>query len=203
MRKATWGALLLGVFAFTFGSPLREALPLHGIVSLAGLAGYILLSLDPGLAGRRERSFLIAGIVAGLSSFLLVVLAIPGAALVARVLAVATVALPLWPLAGPAQFAFVAAAALALFTGLPSVSGNPYATSVHAYLTAAGAFWVALRLHGGLRERKPKRVVVASNIVPWTPEQKARRLAELEARFRAGDLPEHVYWDKRQEIEAK
>src|ERR1051326_7240682 len=107
MRRAALGALLLGVFAFTFGSPLREFLPLHGLVSLAGLAGYIVLALDPGLAGKRERGFLVAGAGAGLCSFLLVVTATPGATLVARVLAVATVALPLWLLAGAAQFAFV------------------------------------------------------------------------------------------------
>ena len=208
MRKATWGAVLLGLFAFTFGSPVRESLALHGIVSLCGLAGYILLSLDPAWMERRRRQFLLAGVVASLASFVLVVTNAPfPATLVARVLAVATVALPLWPVDRPAQSGFVVAGALALFTGLPAVANaGLYATSVHAYVAAASAFWVAWRIHaphalGG--ERKPPRVVVASNIVTLTPEQKAAALARIERRWRDGEIPEHKYWDLRQEIESK
>ncbi|HUR62801.1 MAG TPA: hypothetical protein VM286_10640 [Candidatus Thermoplasmatota archaeon] len=208
MRKATWGAILLGIFALTFGSPIREVRVLHEILSFAGLAGYILLSLDPMFAGPRHRAFLIAGVVAGLVSFLLVITGVPGAAFAARVLAVATVALPLWLAAGPAQFLFVAAAALALFTALPGVGTNLYTTSVHAYLAAAGALWTAWRLHapGAMpwtKERKPKRMVVASNIITLTPAEKAARLARIEARYNAGEIPEHKYWDLRQEVESR
>jgi hypothetical protein len=208
MRKATWGAILLGVFALSFGSPIREVRLLHEVLGFAGLAGYILLSLDPMFMDRRHRSFLIAGVVAGLVSFLLNITAAPGATFAARVLAVATVALPLWLLAGLAQFVFVAGGALAIFTAFPGVSTNLYATSAYAYLAAAGAFWVAWRLHAPgaapwTRERKPKRMVVASNIITLTPEEKAARLARIEARYKAGEIPEHKYWDLRQEVESR
>jgi hypothetical protein len=207
VRKATWGAALLGLFALTFGSPVRESRALHGIVSLCGLAGYILLSLDPAWLEPRRRQLLIAGVVCSLVSFVLVVTSAPfPATLVARVLAVATIALPIWLVDRPAQFAFVVAGALALFTGLPAVaSAGLYATSVHAYVAAAAAFWVAWRIHaphaiGG--DRKP-RMVVASNIVTLTPEEKAAALARIERRWKDGEIPEHKYWDLRQEIESR
>ncbi len=208
MRKAVWGALALGVFALTFGSPIREYRPLHGVVSLAGLAGYILLSLDPPTSDARQRKFLIAGVVASVVAFLLAFSGAPFPLnLVARVLAVGTVALPLWLVAGPAQFAFVAAGALALFTGIPAVEDSgPYATSVHAYTSAAAAFWVALFLHKPAwmpGAHKPKRVVITSNIVVLSPAEKATALARIEKRYKDGEIPEHKYWDMRQEIESR
>ena len=50
---------------------------------------------------------------------------------------------------------------------------------------------------------KPARVVVARDVVFLSPEEKAARLAELDRRFQAGEIPEHKYWDKRQEIESR
>lgn len=210
MRKAVWGAILLGIFAFTFGSPIRETQSLHGIVSLAGLAGYILLSMDPPVAGRRQYQFLIAGAVCSLASFLLVILthdAFP-ANLVARVLAVATVALPLWLVAGPMRTTFIVAAALGAALAIPNIANNAYVASIHAYVTAAAAFWVAYTMHAPgaipfVREKKPMQIVVGSNIVYISAEEKASKLAALEARFQAGEIPEHKYWDKRQEIESR
>jgi hypothetical protein len=207
MRKATWGALALGLFALTFGSPIRESRLLHSLVSLAGLAGYVLLSLDPPSADlRRYRQFLIAGVVASLAAFVLAVTAAPFPLdLVARLLAVATVALPLWLVARPPQFVFVVAAALALMMGI--FTKDLYATSVHAYVAAAGAFWVASGLHSPStmpgQGRKPPRVVVASNIVTLTAEEKVAALARVEKRYRNGEIPEHKYWDLRQEIESR
>jgi hypothetical protein len=208
MRKAAWGAIALGVFALTFGSPIREIRLLHSVVSLAGLAGYVLLSMDPPEATPRYRKFLIAGIIASLAAF---VLAFSGAPypldVVARVLAVATVALPLWLVARPPQFVFVAAAALALATALPALAeAGGYATSTHAYVASAGGFWVAWLIHNPMAipgQKKRPRVVTAHDVVFLSPEEKAERLAALEARFRAGEIPEHKYWDKRQEIESR
>lgn len=208
MRKATWGAVALGVFALTFGSPIRDVRMLHSLLSLAGLAGYVLLSMDPPTSHPRWRQFLIAGVIASLAAF---VLAFSGAPypldVVARVLAVATVALPLWLLARPPQFVFVAAAALALATVIPALAdAGGYATSTHAYVAAAGAFWVAWLIHDPMAmpgSRRPPRVVTAHDIVFLSPEEKADRLAALEARFKAGEIPEHKYWDKRQEIESR
>lgn len=206
-RKAPWGALALGAFAFTFGSPIRESRALHGLLSLAGLAGYLLLSFDPPVADlRRYRQFLIAGVVASLAAF---VLAVSGAPfpldLLARLLAVATVALPLWLVARPPQFVFVVAGALAVVMGI--FTRDLYATSLHAYVAAAGAFWVTWTLHapGAMlgQARKPPRLVVASNIVTLSPAEKQAALARIEKRYRDGEIPEHRYWDLRQEIESR
>jgi hypothetical protein len=210
MRKATWGAIALGVFALTFGSPVREVRLAHSFLSLAGLAGYLLLSFDPPVADlRRFRQFLIAGVIASLASFVLAVTGAPYPLdVLARVLAVGTVALPLWLVARPPQFVFVAAGALALVTAIPALaSAGGYATSVHAYVAALGALWVAWAIHSPAsmpgQARKPPRMVVASNIVTYTPEEKARALARIEKRFQAGEIPEHKYWDLRQEIESR
>jgi hypothetical protein len=209
MRKATWGAVSLGVFALTFGTPVRENSLLHGLLSLGGLAGYLLLSFDPPVADlRRFRQFLIAGVVASLASFVLVVSGAPYPLdVVARVLAVATVALPLWLVARPPQFVFVAAGALALATALPALHDTGgYGTSTHAYVAALGAWWAAWLIHNPSAApgaRKPPRVVVARDVVFLTPEEKRQRLEKLEKRFKAGEIPEHKYWDLRQEIESR
>jgi hypothetical protein len=211
MRKAAWGAVALGVFALTFGSPVRDARLLHSLLSLAGLAGYLLVSFDPPVADLgRFRQFLVAGVIVSAASFLLVVTGSPYPLdAVARVLAVASVALPLWLVARPPQFVFVAAGALALATALPALrDAGGYATSTHAYVAAAGAFWAAWLIHDpaaapGQKARTPPRVVVARDVVFLTPEEKAERLARLEKRFQAGEIPEHRYWDLRQEIESR
>jgi hypothetical protein len=209
MRKATWGALALGVFALTFGSPIRDIRLLHSLVSLAGLVGYVLLSMDPPVPTQKGRQFLIAGVIASLASFILAVTFAPYPLnVVARVLAVATVALPLWLIARPPQFVFVAAGVLALATVIPALNdAGGYATSTHAYVAAAGAFLVAWTLHSPAtapgQPRKPKRMVVVSNIVTYTPEEKAAALARVEKRFKDGEIPEHKYWDLRQEIESR
>lgn len=211
MRLAAWGALSLGLFALTFGSPVREVLPLHGILSLGGIAGYLLLSFDPLYRDLRHRRFLVAGAVCALVSFVLVVSGSatnPVIVLLARVLAVATVALPLWLEDKAAQFAFVAAGAMAVVTALPGMNAGKVPTSLHAYLAALAACWVAYRLArpGAMPwsgERKPPRLVVASNIVTLTPQEKAARLARIEKRFRDGEIPEHKYWDLRQELDSR
>ncbi|HUR25334.1 MAG TPA: hypothetical protein VM327_04885 [Candidatus Thermoplasmatota archaeon] len=208
MRKATWGAIALGVFALMFGSPIRDIRMLHSLLSLAGLAGYLLLSWDPPSSDVRFRKFLLAGVIASVAAF---ILAFSGAPypldVVARILAVATVALPLWLVARPPQFVFVAAAALAFATVLPALSAaGGYATSTHAYVAAAGAFWVAWLIHNPMAipgQKKPPRVVTAHDVVFLSPQEKAERLAALEKRFQAGEIPEHKYWDKRQEIESR
>jgi len=213
MRKAAWGAILLGIFALTFGSPIREwgvATHLHEILSVFGIAGYILISLDLSFRDPRHRQLLIAGAVCSLVAVFLI--APTGGAVglpvlvLARVLTIASIALPLWLEDRVAQFAFVAAGALAVATGF--VSGSLYATSLHAYVAAAAAFWVAFRLAspGAMPwsgDRKPPRLVVASNIVRLTPAEKAARLERIEKRFRDGEIPEHKYWDLRQELDSK
>ncbi len=209
MRKAVWGALLLGLFALTLGSPVRDILTLHRVLSLTGIAGYLLLSFDPPVPDARQRKLLLAGVVCAVATFLLAFAPLPVAASpLIRLLAVATIALPLWLVAGPASYAFVVAATLALFTGLPAVAdAGPYATSVHAYVASASAFFVAALLHKPsllrMGAKKPPRVVVASNIVTLSPAEKEKALARLEKAYRAGDLPEHVYLDKRQELESR
>lgn len=208
MRKATWGAIALGVFALTFGSPVRDVLSLHRILSLTGLVGYLLLSFDPPTSDPRQRKLLLAGIATAVASFLIAFAPLPEPVnVIARVLAVATVALPLWLVAGPARYGFVAAGALALFTLVPTVAdAGSYATSVHAYVAAASAFVAAALVHKPTLlslDRKPPRVVVASNIVTLNEDQKAKALARLEKRYRDGELEEHVYLDKRQELEER
>ena len=203
MRKATWGALLLGVDALAFGWPVRSS-PVHGLVSLAGLAGYLLLFVDPPVASPRQRQFMVAGIVCSLAGFILIVSSAPFPfILVARLLAVAGISLPLWLVAQPPRYAFVVAGVLAL---LGLVTADIYATSSHAYVASAGALWVAWLLHHPLSipgPKKPARVVTARDVVFLSPEEKAERLAALEKRFKAGEIPEHKYWDKRQEIESR
>lgn len=208
LRKATWGAIALAVFALSTGSPIRDVPVLHRILGLGLLAGYLLFSFDPPSSHPRFRHLLIAGVVASLASF---VLAFGGAPYpldaVARVLAVASVALPCWLIARPPQFVFVAAGALALATVIPALSdAGGYATSMHSYVAAAGALWVAWLIHDPSAlpgTRKPAKIVVGRDVVFLSPEEKADRLAALEKRFQAGEIPEHKYWDKRQEIESR
>ena len=211
MRKAVWGALLLGVFALSLVSPLRELGSWHrplGSVSL--IVGYILLSLDPPEASQRQRNLFIAGILCSLGSFLLAFLDLPYVAnVLARLLSVGVIALPVWLAAGPFRAGFIAAAVLALVSGLPALADvGGYATSTHGYVAAFSVWGVGVLLHRPdlLRapgQRKPAKVVVARDVVFLTPEEKAERLAALEKRFKAGEIPEHKYWDKRQEIESR
>src|SRR5688572_12721013 len=199
MRKATWGAVALGVFALSTGSPIREVPILHRILGLGLLAGYLLLSFDPPTSHPRFRHLMLAGVVASLASF---ILAFGGAPYpldaAARVLAVASVALPCWLVARPPQFVFVAAGALALATAIPALSARGgYATSLHSYAAALGALWVAWLIHDpaalakATGARTPARVVVARDVVFLSPKEKAERLARLEKRFQAGEIPEH------------
>lgn len=208
MRKATWGAILLAIFALSTGSPIRDITQLHRVLGLGLLGGYLLLSFDPPTHDARFRKFLLAGIGASVLSFLIAFAPLPAAVNVAaRVLAVAAIALPLWLVAGPARYGFVVAGAIALFTAVPVVANaGGYATSVHAYVAAGSILFVAALLHNPMllaRDKKPPRVVVASNIVTLTPEEKAKALAKLEKKYQAGDMPEHVYLDKRQELESR
>lgn len=209
VRKATWGAIALGVWSLGFGSPIREVGWLHRILGIGLLVGYLLLSLDPPEPSKRQRDLFIAGILCGLASFVLAFLPLPVLPTVlARVLAVAVVALPLWLVAGPVRSGFIAAGILAAVTLVEAWTAVPLAvTSLHAYVTAACAFVVAARFKRPTLftpgEKKPPRVVVASNIVTLTPEQKEKALARLERQYAAGDMPEHIYLDKRQELESR
>ncbi|MFA5943386.1 MAG: hypothetical protein WC876_02850 [Candidatus Thermoplasmatota archaeon] len=209
VRKATWGAILLGVFALTLGSPIRDIPALHRVLGLASLGGYLLVSYDPPVAGPLQRKLVLAGVGAAVVTFLLAFAPLPTVVSpFIRVLAVATVALPVWLVARPPQFAFVAAAALALATAIPVLSNaGGYATSTHAYVAAAGAFWMAWAIHTPWaipgQARKPPRRVVASNIVTLSPAEKTAALARIEKRYRDGEIPEHKYWDLRQEIESR
>lgn len=209
MRKAVWGAILLGVFALSLASPIRELGTWHRPVSsIALFVGFLLLSLDPPESSQRQRKLFIAAFICVLASFLLAFLDLPYAAnVLSRLLAVAVVALPVWLVAGPFRSGFIAAGVLAIITILPALEETGgYATSLHAYVAALSVFAVAALMHKPTLlafEKKPARIVVASNIVTYTPEEKARALARLEQRFRDGDLEEHVYLDKRQEIESK
>lgn len=209
MRKATWGAIALGVWALSFGTPVREIIPLHRVLGVLLIVGYLLLSLDPPVVSKRQRDLFIAGIVCSLGSFVLAFLPLgPPGTVLARVLAVAVVALPVWLVAGPVRSGFIAAGILAAVTivdALEDVGG--VATSLHAYVSAVCAFLVAGLLHDpslfSRAERKPPRIVVASNIVTLTPDQKAKALARLEKQYATGEMPEHVYLDKRQELESR
>lgn len=209
MRKAVWGAILLGVFALSLASPIRELGAWHRpLSSIALFVGFLLLSLDPPETSPRQRKLFIAAFVCVLASFLLAFLPLPYVANVfARLLAVAVVALPVWLVAGPFRSGFIAAAVLAIATIIPVLEDTGgYATSLHAYVAALSVFGVAALMHKPTLlsfEKKPARIVVASNIVTYTPEEKARALARLEKRYRDGELEEHVYLDKRQEIESK
>jgi hypothetical protein len=209
MRKAVWGAILLGVFALSLASPVRELGAWHRPVSsIALFVGFLLLSLDPPENSPRQRKLFIAAFVCVLGSFVLAFLDLPYVAnVLARILAVAVVALPVWLVAGPFRSGFIAAGVLALATIVPALEETGgYATSLHAYVAALSVFGVAALMHKPTLlafEKKPPRVVVASNIVTYTPEEKARALERLEKRYRQGDMPEHVYLDKRQEIESR
>jgi len=169
-----------------------------------------LVSLDPPEASKRQRDLLIAGIVCSIAAFLLAFLPLPSIAnVLARLLAVAVVALPLWLAAGWARSGFLAAGVLALATIAPALERTGgYATSLHAYVAALSAFAVALLLYRpdlavGKGERQRPRVVVASNIVTLSAAEKEAALARVEKRFRDGEIPEHKYWDLRQEIESR
>lgn len=208
MRKNVWGAIALGVFALSTASPIREVPWLHRILGLSLLAGYLLLSYDPPTQDARQRKLLLFGIGASVLAFLIAFAPLPEVVNpLARILAVASIALPLWLVAGHARYGFVAAGAIALVTGIPAVeSAGGYATSVHAYVAAGSAFWVAAMMHNPALmtlDRKRPRVVVASNVVTYTPQEKEKALARLEKRYRDGELPEHVYLDKRQEIDSR
>ena len=207
MRKAVWGAILLGVFALSIASPIREIPALHRVLGLASLAGYLLLSFDPPVATPLQRKLLLAGIACAVASFLLAFLPLPTIVdPLVRVLAVATIALPLWLVAGMLRYGFVAAAAVGLVMGFPAVGASLVLASLHAYIAGLCAFSVAALMHKPSLlafEKRPARIVVGSNIVTYTPEDKARALARLEERYRKGDLEEHVYLDKRQEIESR
>lgn len=208
MRKAAWGAVSLGLWSLSFGTPVREVPWLHQLLGIGLLVGYLLVGMDPPEPSRRQRDLMLAGFVCAVASFVLAFLPLPILPTVlARFLAVAVAALPLWLAAGPVRSGFIAAGVLALTTiidALDQVGG--VATSLHAYVSAISCFLVAGLLHrptlfaGG--EKRPPRVVVASNIVTYTPEEKQRLRARLEKRFRDGEIPEHVYLDKLQELES-
>lgn len=209
MRKAVWGAAALAVSALSFGTPVREIPFLHRIIGLFGLVGYLLLSFDPPERSVRFRNLMLAGIICSVVAVLLVSsTSLPPVVVLARLLGIASVALPLWLSAGPMRSGFIAAGVLALVTivdALEQVGG--VATSLHAYVLFVTALLVGARMHNPALftpgEKKPPRVVVASNIVTLTPEQKAKALARLERQFAAGEMPEHVYLDKRQELESR
>lgn len=213
MRKAVWGAILLGVFAVSTVSPIREVPVLHQVLGLGLLGGYLLVSMDPPEHSKRQRDLFIAGILCSVASFLLIILLGPAVQPLGRALSVAAVALPVWLVAGPLRAGFIAAGILALVTFVPALAdGGGYATSTHGYIAALSVWAVAALLHrpdlvptaaGGRRERKPPRIVTARDVVFLTPEEKAERLARLEKRFQAGEIPEHKYWDLRQEIESR
>jgi hypothetical protein len=46
------------------------------------------------------------------------------------------------------------------------------------------------------------RVLVAKPLAVMSDDEKAARLADLERRFKAGEIPEHIYLDKLQELES-
>ncbi len=212
MRKAAWGAIALAVFAVATMRPIADIRAAHSILSLGALAGYLLLSWDPPTADRRFRAFLIAGVICGLASFILaftgggdrVVIAL------ASILAIAAIALPLWLLSRPVQPIFGAAAAIAgagPFLAIGATLNGPTVASVAAFALAGGAaLWIAWRLEkpaSARGERLRPRIAVAYDVIRLTPDEKAERLAHIEARFKAGQIPEHKYWDLRQEIESK
>lgn len=209
MRKAVWGAISLGVFALTLVSPLREAGSWHRpLGSLSLIAGYLLLSLDPPEASKRQRDLFIAGILCSVGSFLLAFFDLPYVAnVLARLLSIAVIALPVWLVAGPFRAGFLAAGVLALVTIVPQLEdAGGYATSTHGYVAALSVWAVALRMHDPdllkVGEKKPPRVVVASNIVTYSASEKERIRARLEKQYAAGEIPEHVYLDKLQELES-
>lgn len=211
MRKAVWGAILLGIFALTLVSPIRELGAWHrplGSVSL--LVGFLLVSLDPPEQSQRQRTLFLAAFACALGSFLLAFLPLPYVAnVLARLLSVGVIALPVWLVAGPFRAGFIAAAVLALVTVVPALEdAGGFATSTHGYVAALSVWGVALLMHRpdllpGKGPKRPAKVVVGRDVVFLTDEEKSRRLAELERRFQAGEIPEHKYWDKRQEIESR
>lgn len=210
MRKAAWGAILLGVFALTLVSPLREQGTWHrplGSISL--IVAYVLLSLDPPEASLRQRNLVIAGILCSLGSFVLAFLPLPSVAnVLARLLSIGVIALPVWLAAGPLRAGFIAAGVLALVTIVPQLEdAGGLATSTHGYVAAISVWAVAVLLHRpdllARGSKRPPRIVTAHDVVFLTSEEKAERLARLEKRFHAGEIAEHKYWDLRQEIESR
>lgn len=209
MRKATWGTMALGLWALSLGYPIDGGLDLlHRVMGIFLLIGYLLISMDPPEQSKRQRDLFIAGIVCSIASFLLAFAGVQALLFAARVLAVAVAALPLWLVAGPVRSGFIAAGILALATVVPQMeTAGPVVVSLYAYVLAFSAFSVAALFERpallSKGDRKPPRIVTARDVVFLTPEEKAERLARLEKRFQAGEIPEHKYWDLRQEIESR
>jgi hypothetical protein len=204
-----WGAAAFAVFLLSFVPDIVALQPLHRILGLGSLAGFVLLSLDPPARTPLQRQLLWTAFGLAVASFLIVMLLedTQPARSLGRVLAVAVGALPLWLVARQERFLFLAAALLVGLAGW-SATLDLYVLSTVGFVAAAvAAGLAAVRLSsptGKLTpERSPPRIVVASNIVTYTPEQKERLLAELERRYAAGELKEHTYWDRRQEIESR
>jgi hypothetical protein len=208
VRKAVWGTIALGVSALAFGTPLREDPVMHRVVGLFSLVGYILISLDPPVATVQQRNLMIGGVIASVIAVLLFSTGVSGpVAVLGRLFSVASLALPVWLFAGPMRSGFIASAVLAAVTIVDALeNAGGVATSLYAYVAALSCWGVAvLMVKPALLtpgDKKPPRVVVASNIVSLSPAEKERALARLEARFRNGEIPEHVYLDKKQELES-
>jgi hypothetical protein len=207
VRLAAWGAAALAVNAVSYLPPIRETV-FHSILSLFGFAGYLLLSFDPPVRTRLQFRFLVAGAIVGVAGFLAVS---QSWHVVAHAFgsgcAVAFLALPLWLFARSERFVFVAAGAVAVAAKFLDGTAGELASYAGFGAAALATALCAMRLAnpGGtvIPARKPPRMVWGRDIMTLTDDQKAQRLAALDARFEAGEIPEHVYWDRRQEIESR
>jgi hypothetical protein len=217
VRKAVQAAALLGASAFLHlashqSSPLFAPV-LFIAAAAAALAGFWFLLRDPVMSNPSQRGLLIAAIVAALSTWLLPL--VPGiASWLARTLTLlgtmAFLLLPTWLLArrerwvGLACAVVGAALGVGIVTATPSVQGALADAQSFIMLggTAAASWILAWRLHrrGEAAPRK-KHVAIAWNPERMSKAERDRRAAKLEARYRSGEIPEHEYLDRLQELD--
>lgn len=226
VRKAVPAAALLGASAFLF--LLASTLPALGAVgilgSVAGFAGFWFLLRDSIMADPRQRGFLIAAGLAGLVTILVGFSGAPPPPWLRTIVLVCTiafVALPLWLLARLERFVHVVAAAFTVALGALWMygAGTPSGDAVVSVDMAAtlqpfcalggaalGTWLLALRLMRPLAASgsttRRANVAIAWNPPTLSEGERGRRLARLESQYRRGEIPEHEYLDRRQELES-
>lgn len=227
VRKAVPAAAFLGTSAFLFLGANYTLAPFSLVVGLmgtiAGFAGIWLLLRDPIMADARQRPFLYATLAAAVASWILRGMAggVPQTTsevilqTVGLLSLMAFVALPLWLLARRERVIHWSAGGLALACGawmLMELRGGNVAAPAEAQRwfalggAAAGSWLLAWRLNRGgtgtsLPVRRKPPVAIAWNPRTLSSDQRRERLHALEERYRRGELSEHEYLDRRQELD--